>query len=82
MSVPAELLAEIEVLNLYPDGSIREGIKVHHDASEALIAAAKRLFDKGLISQEDGGYLSSLGIDAVEHVHGLLTILTSKVSED
>lgn len=81
MSVPADLLAEIEVLNLYPDGSIREGIKVHHDASPELVAAARRLFEKGIISQEDGGYLSSLGIDAVEHVHGLLTILTSKVTE-
>jgi len=77
MSVPADLLAEIEVLNLFPDGSIREGIKVHHDAAPELVSAAKRLFEKGLIDQPDGGYLSSLGIDAVEHVHGLLTILTS-----
>lgn len=78
MSLSTELLKEIEVLNLFSDDSIREGIKIHQDADAELIAAAARLFDKGLISQADGGYLSSLGIDAVEHVHGLITILLSK----
>lgn len=77
MSLSNELLKEIEVLNLFSDNSLREGIKIHHDADADLVAAVKRLHSKGLVTQDDGGYLSSLGIDAVEHVHGLLTILTS-----
>ena len=77
MSLSNELLKEIEVLNLFSDNSLREGIKIHHDADVELVAAVRRLHSKGLVTMEDGGYLSSLGIDAVEHVHGLLTILTS-----
>ncbi|WP_254516463.1 TIGR02647 family protein, partial [Pseudomonas aeruginosa] len=34
-----------------------------------------RLHDKGLIDQPDGGYLTSLGLDAAEQAQGLLTIL-------
>ena len=58
--------------------SAQEGLKVHQDADKALIAATKRLHEKDLITQPDGGYLTSLGRDAVEHVQTLLTILTTK----
>ncbi len=37
-----------------------------------------RLHQKGLISAADGGYLTSLGLDAAEHAQALLTILNSK----
>ena len=40
--------------------------------------AAKRLYEKDLINQPDGGYLTSLGRDAVEHVQTILSILTTK----
>jgi len=40
-----------------------------------VIAAAQRLFSKGLITQEDGGYLTSLGRTASEHAQDLLRIL-------
>jgi len=43
-----------------------------------MIAAAKRLFDKGLISQNDGGYLTDLGVETAEHAQKMLTILTSR----
>ncbi|MEZ5481095.1 MAG: TIGR02647 family protein [Porticoccaceae bacterium] len=33
----------------------QQGIKVHSDASESVIAATARLFEKGLLSQADGG---------------------------
>jgi uncharacterized protein (TIGR02647 family) len=32
-----------------------------------VIAAAKRLFDKGIVTQEDGGYLTNLGYDLADH---------------
>ncbi|MEO6680944.1 MAG: TIGR02647 family protein, partial [Pseudomonas sp.] len=38
--------------------------------------AAQRLFDKELITQPDGGYLTSLGRDAAQNVQTVLTILT------
>jgi len=77
MSYTPELIEEINLLALYNISSTQEGIKVHKTAGAAAVAAAQRLYDKGLITQADGGYLTNLGIEAAEHVQSLLTILTS-----
>lgn len=75
MKIPAELIEEIEVLSLFPRESTTLGLKFHHDAAPEHIAAAKRLFDKQLITLEDGGYLTDLGIEAADHGQALLNIL-------
>ncbi len=75
MKLSAELIAEMEVLALFDLNNSQAGIKIHHDAAPEKIAATARLHAKGLISEVDGGYLSSLGLDAAEHVQGILTIL-------
>ncbi len=77
MALTAELIEEIKILTHYNLTSIQEGIKVHGSAKPEVIAAANRLFEKGLTSQADGGYLTDLGIEAAEHAQGVLTILTS-----
>lgn len=78
MPVPAELVEEIQLLTLFNLSSSQEGIKVHqHSASAEAVAAAERLYEKGLTTQADGGYLTSLGLEAAEHTQGLLAILTS-----
>ena len=76
MSYPPELIEEINLLALYNISSTQEGIKVHKAAGAPAVAAAQRLFDKGLTTQSDGGYLTNLGIEAAEHVQSLLTILS------
>lgn len=68
---------EINVLLQFNLSSMQEGIKVHSNAEPELIAATCRLFEKGLITQEDGGYLTSLGHTAAEHAQALKTILTT-----
>ena len=78
MSYTPELIEEINLLALYNISSTQEGIKVHKTAGAAAVAAAQRLYDKGLITQADGGYLTNLGIEATEHARALLTILSSK----
>ncbi|MDV7212217.1 TIGR02647 family protein [Azotobacter beijerinckii] len=76
MAYTQALVAELEILALFNlDNSQEEGIKVHHDAAPEAVAAARRLYDKGLISRPDGGYLTSLGLDAAEQAQNLLTIL-------
>jgi uncharacterized protein (TIGR02647 family) len=77
MTFTAELVAELEILALYNLANTQEGLKVHHTAAPQAVAAAARLHAKGLISQPDGGYLTSLGLDAAEHAQSLLTILTT-----
>ncbi|MGG5292046.1 TIGR02647 family protein [Pseudomonas shirazensis] len=75
MSLTPELIAELEVLALFNLDSSQEGIQVHQSASPDKIAAAKRLFDKQLTDQPDGGYLTSLGRDAAQSVQIVLNIL-------
>ncbi len=78
MSYTPELVAELEILVLFNLGNSQEGLKIHQTAAPKAIAAAQRLFEKELITQADGGYLTSLGRDAAEHAQGLLTILAVK----
>lgn len=79
MSYTPELVAELEILRLFNLENTLEGLKVHHDAGHAAIAAARRLHAKGLTTQPDGGYLTSLGRDAAEHAQVLLTIMSETV---
>ena len=75
MSLTPELLDEIELLNLFDLDSIQHGLKIHHDAESKMIAAAERLFEKGIISQKDGGYLTDRGVETAEHVQLLINLL-------
>lgn len=77
MQLTDDLVAEIQFLSLFNLASHQEGVKVHGNADPLLIAAAQRLFDKGLVSQSDGGYLTDLGVEAAEQAQKLLTILQS-----
>jgi uncharacterized protein (TIGR02647 family) len=70
-----DIIEELNVLSLFNLDTDLEGIKVRSSAGEAKVLAAQRLFDKGLTSQKDGGYLTSLGRTAAEHAQGLLQIL-------
>lgn len=74
----SDLIDELEILALYNLSNHLEGLKVHNNASPKAQKAITRLHEKGLISEPDGGYLTSLGIDAAEHAQSLLTILSPK----
>ena len=72
---PATVFEEMKLLSKFPQKSMQEGIKLHNDAAPEMLAAAKTLFDKGLISQTDGGYLTDLGLEITEHLHHVLSSL-------
>lgn len=75
MSLTNELLEEIELLNLFSLKSTQGGLKVHKEAGTAHVSAAARLFKKGMITQDDGGYLTDRGIETTEHVKLLIKLL-------
>lgn len=77
MSLTTEMLAELDVLGLFPEESLQEGIKVHSNADPERIAATERLFTKGLITQLDGGYLTPTGLEAVRNLAALKMILSA-----
>ncbi|MCB1868491.1 MAG: TIGR02647 family protein [Gammaproteobacteria bacterium] len=76
MRYTREQVEEMEILLLFDLASIQEGIKVHKTAGPDTVAATKRLFDKGLVTQVDGGYLTNIGIRAAEYAQELRTILS------
>ena len=78
MSDTREIQDEISLLLHFDLHSLQEGVKVHSTADLAVVAAAQRLFAKGLTSQVDGGYLTSLGISAAEHAQNLMQILSTE----
>ena len=68
-------LEELNMLVRFKLTSTQEGLKVHTTAAPETIAATRRLYDKGLITLKDGGYLTALGHEASEHSHSLLDLL-------
>ena len=77
MTIKQELIDEIEVLLSYNLDTTQEGIKDHNTARQGLIDASERLFEKGLVSQKDGGYLTDLGHEAAEHTQAALRLLST-----
>jgi len=68
-------MAEIDILVRFNLQTTQQGIKVHSNATTDHVAAVQRLFDKGLVTQIDGGYLTDLGRKAAEHAQGLILML-------
>ncbi|MBL4711581.1 MAG: TIGR02647 family protein [Gammaproteobacteria bacterium] len=76
MQYTNDQMAEIDILIRFNLQSTQQGIKVHSRANQEQIDAVQRLFDKGLVTAIDGGYLTDLGRKAAEHAQALLLMLT------
>ena len=77
MPISENVADELSVLIRYNLDTTHQGIKVHSSADSRVVEATRRLYQKGLITQEDGGYLTDLGIEAAKHADALLCILSS-----
>ncbi|CCQ10971.1 hypothetical protein PALB_18450 [Pseudoalteromonas luteoviolacea B = ATCC 29581] len=71
MALDKNMLDELILLAKFPDSSLYQGLKLHKDADPSLLAAADRLFEKGITNSRDGGYLTDLGHDLREHLDKL-----------
>ncbi|MCC2617267.1 TIGR02647 family protein [Aestuariibacter halophilus] len=80
MAFTQHMAEELDLLLKFPTQSMMQGLKIHHDAPASTVAAAQRLFDKGIISQPDGGYLTDLGHDLIDHAQRLAMALTPKTA--
>ena len=81
MTVNAQILSEIELLNMFDLASMRQGLKIHHEAEGNIIAAGQRLYDKGITTQPDGGYLTDRGLEAAELAQKLTGLLNFQQPE-
>lgn len=77
MNFTTDNVAELDLLLLFDLTSNQEGLKIHKSADPGVIAAATRLFEKGFITQADGGYLTTLGNEAAEQAQSLFTMLNA-----
>ena len=75
MALTQDQIDELDVLIRYRLDTTLEGIKIHKTASPRIIQAAERLFEKGMITQIDGGYLTDLGRETAEHAQSLMLLL-------
>ncbi|MDI1230076.1 MAG: TIGR02647 family protein [Methylobacter sp.] len=75
MPYTQDIVDELNILVRYDLTTTLEGIKVHKTATPETIAATHRLFEKGLVSQEDGGYLTNLGLETAVKAQAVLDIL-------
>ncbi|RKZ67391.1 MAG: TIGR02647 family protein [Gammaproteobacteria bacterium] len=75
MNFSREQIDEIGILVRYNLETTQQGIKVHSSAGGEHIQAVRRLYEKGLVTQIDGGYLTDLGRSAAEHAQALILML-------
>jgi uncharacterized protein (TIGR02647 family) len=75
MHYSKEQISELEILIHYNLETSQQGIKVHSNADKVKVEAVQRLFEKGLVTQTDGGYLTDLGRKAAEHAQALILML-------
>ncbi len=76
MSLDPELIEELSLLKRFSLNSTAEGISIPASGDPAVVAAAERLFEKGIISLSDGGQLTDSGREAVEHMNRLFNQLS------
>jgi uncharacterized protein (TIGR02647 family) len=81
MTLSSENIAELNLLLAFDLSTTRAGIKIHKTADSAAQDAARSLFDKGFISQIDGGYLTTSGITAAEYVQSLFVSLNPSTAK-
>lgn len=79
MPFTASTTEEINLLLQFDNTTLDKGIKVHSSARPEVISACQNLFDKGLVSQRDGGYLTDAGVEALTHVQVLAGLLGDKI---
>lgn len=77
MPYTSDLVDELNALIRFDLDSTQQGVKVHKTADAVVIAATERLYSKGLITQKDGGYLTTIGRNAAEHARAILGLLTA-----
>jgi len=80
MLYTADLVHELNTLARFDLNTGQQGIKVHKTADAEVISAVARLHAKGLITQADGGYLTSLGREAAAHSQTMFGLLTAGVA--
>ena len=74
MHLDPELIDELALLRRFSMGG-PVAMDVHDNPDPAIVAAAERMHEKGLITEPDGGELTDKGREAIEHMEKLFNLL-------
>ena len=74
MHLDPELIDELALLRRFSMGG-PVAMNVHDNPDPAIVAAAERMHEKGLITEPDGGELTDNGREAIEHMEKLFNLL-------
>ncbi len=74
MHIDHDLIEELNLLKRFGMGGPM-AMDLHDNPDKAVIAAAERMFEKGLITAVDGGKLTDNGQQAIEHLERLFDLL-------
>ncbi len=74
MHIDPELIDELNLLRRFSMGG-PVAMDVHDNPDPAIVAAAARMYEKGLITRPDGGKLTDSGCEAIEHMERLFNLL-------
>lgn len=74
MHIDPELIDELNLLRRFSMGG-PVAMSLHDNPDPAVIAAAERMFEKGLISTPEGGQLTDTGREAIEHMERLFNLI-------
>lgn len=80
MAFTPGMIEELNLLLQFDNSTLERGIKVHSSARDEVVAACRQLYDMGLVSQADGGYLTDAGIEARAHAQSLVGLLSNSLA--
>jgi uncharacterized protein (TIGR02647 family) len=80
LSFTSNSIEELNLLLQFDSSTLDRGIKVHSNARQEVIDACRTMFERGLVSQADGGYLTDAGIEALTHAQMLAGLLNGRDS--
>jgi len=75
MNLDAELIDELALLIRFRAGG-RSVMDLHESPDPAVAAAAKRMFQKGLLGDAEDVELTDTGREAMDHLSALLNLLS------
>ena len=75
MQIDPELIEELSLLKKISQNST-EAINISASSDPAIVAAATRLAEKGIISSSENGYLTDSGRETIEHMNRLFNQLS------
>ena len=75
MYIDQDIVDELNLLTRFSRSSALDSFDIPEDAKSSVKSAAHRLFQKGIITRKDGGYLTERGSQAAECVNQLESYL-------